>query len=108
MYKGLSNGHNSAAGNEETELRINSGAADAQLEWKREGYSVQKKKFGREDLEAFETAYNAACVCIARGEFGQGEILLKRAEGRSIPKLLGLVLSQSDASLQLYVPPLTL
>ena len=43
---------------------------------------MQKKKPGREDLEAFETAYNAACGSISRGEFGQGEVLLKRARGR--------------------------
>lgn len=42
---------------------------------------MQKKKPGREDLEAFETAYNAACGSIARGELGQGEVLLKRARG---------------------------
>lgn len=43
-----------------------------------------KKKAGREDLEAFETAYNAACASIARGELGQGEVLLKRAKGESL------------------------
>ena len=42
---------------------------------------MQKKKPAREDLEAFETAYNAACGSIARGELGQGEVLLKRARG---------------------------
>lgn len=68
--------------NEENDLRINSGATDAQLEWKRQGDLVQKKKPGREDLEAFETAYNAACGSIARGELGQGEVLLKRAKGK--------------------------
>ena len=68
--------------NEEDDLKINSGATDAQLEWTRRGDLVQKKKPAREDLEAFETAYNAACGSIARGEFGQGEVLLKRARGR--------------------------
>ncbi|MCJ1473197.1 Signal recognition particle core component [Lambiella insularis] len=80
IYKSLSNGRDSSAENEESDLRINSSATDAQLEWKREGYLVQKKKIEREDLEAFETAYNAACGCVARGELGQGEILLRRAE----------------------------
>ena len=42
---------------------------------------MQKKKPAREDLEAFETAYNAACGSIARGELAQGEVLLKRARG---------------------------
>ncbi|KAK5730914.1 Signal recognition particle subunit SRP72 [Elasticomyces elasticus] len=63
----------------EADLRINTGAVDAQLEWTDRGELVQKKKPGREDLEAFETAYNAACGSIARGELGQGEVLLKRA-----------------------------
>ena len=63
----------------EADLRINSGAVDAQLEWSSHGELVQKKKPGREDLGAFETAYNAACGSIARGELAQGEVLLKRA-----------------------------
>ncbi|KAK3058909.1 Signal recognition particle subunit SRP72 [Extremus antarcticus] len=63
----------------EADLRINSGAVDAQLEWSGQGELARSKKPGRADLEAFETAYNAACGCIARGELGQGEVLLKRA-----------------------------
>lgn len=63
----------------EADLRINTGAVDAQLEWAGHGELVHKKKPGREDLEAFETAYNAACGSVARGELGQGEVLLKRA-----------------------------
>ncbi|EMC98916.1 hypothetical protein BAUCODRAFT_145918 [Baudoinia panamericana UAMH 10762] len=62
------------------DLRINAGAADAQLEWSHQGELVRNKKPAREDLEAFETAYNAACGSIARGELGQGEVLLKRAK----------------------------
>jgi len=65
---------------EENDLRINGGAVDAQLEWNGQGYLVKKKKPAREDLEAFESAYNAACGSIARCEFGQGEVLLKRAK----------------------------
>ena len=64
----------------EADLRVNSGAVDAQLEWTGRGDLVQKKKPGREDLDAFETAYNAACGSIARDELGQGEVLLKRAK----------------------------
>lgn len=65
---------------EENDIRINSGAADAQLEWAGKGDLVQKKKPTREDIEGFEAAYNAACGSIARGELGQGEVLLKRAK----------------------------
>lgn len=81
LYKELA-GSRAAEEGEESDLRINSGATDAQLEWTKQGELVQKKKPGREDLEAFETAYNAACGSIARGELGQGEVLLKRAKGR--------------------------
>jgi signal recognition particle subunit SRP72 len=63
----------------EADLRINAGAVDAQLEWAGLEDLVRKRKPERADLEAFETAYNAACGCIARGELGQGEVLLKRA-----------------------------
>ncbi|MCJ1389373.1 Signal recognition particle core component [Xylographa bjoerkii] len=79
IYKSLTDVRPTALGNEENDLRINGSATDAQLEWKRQGDLVEKKKAGRGDLEAFETAYNAACACIARGEFSQAEILLKRA-----------------------------
>ncbi|KAL2047090.1 hypothetical protein N7G274_001109 [Stereocaulon virgatum] len=79
LYKELARSQAAAEG-EESDLRINSGATDAQLEWTRQGDLVSKKKPGREDLEAFETAYNAACGSIAKGELGQGEMLLKRAK----------------------------
>ena len=62
-------------------MRINLNATYAQLLWKREGEQVSKTKAEREDLEAFETAYNAACISIARGELAQAEVLLKRAKG---------------------------
>lgn len=62
-------------------MRINGSAVDAQLEWKGQNDLVQTKKPKREDMEAFETAYNAACGSIARGELGQGEFLLRRAKG---------------------------
>jgi signal recognition particle subunit SRP72 len=64
------------------DLRINRGAVDAQLQWAGNHDAVQNKKPGREDLDAFETAYNAACGSIARGELGQADVLLKRTKGR--------------------------
>jgi signal recognition particle subunit SRP72 len=66
---------------EEADIRINSTAVDAQLEWSGLGDLVQTKKPSREDLQAFETAYNAACGSISRGELAQAEICLKRAKG---------------------------
>ncbi|KAL9102187.1 MAG: hypothetical protein Q9163_002635 [Psora crenata] len=79
LYKELSLSQ-AVLGNEQSDLRINSGATDAQLEWKRQGESVVNRTLAREHLEAFETAYNAACMSIARGELGKGQILLTRAK----------------------------
>jgi signal recognition particle subunit SRP72 len=80
IYKELS-AQSAPIEGEENDLRINSSAADAQLEWQGKGDKVEKsrKKPSREDLEAFETSYNAACGCIARGDLGAGSVLLKRA-----------------------------
>lgn len=86
LYKDLA-GDEAAVHNEENDLRINSGATDAQLEWQRQGHLVRKKKPGREDLESFEMAYNAACGSIARNELGQAEVLLKRAKGKFILRI---------------------
>lgn len=66
---------------EENDVRINLGATSAQLLWKQEGSLKTKRKAEREDLEAFETAYNAACISIAQGELVQARILLKQARG---------------------------
>jgi signal recognition particle subunit SRP72 len=80
IYKTLSV-QDAAIEGEENDLRINSAAVDAQLQWQGKGDLVEKsrKKHKREDLEAFETAYNAACGYIARGEFGPGSVLLRSA-----------------------------
>jgi signal recognition particle subunit SRP72 len=66
---------------EEHDLRINTWATDAQLQWKGLPEAVRHTRPTRDDLEAFETVYNAACLSIAKGEFGQAGILLKRAKG---------------------------
>jgi signal recognition particle subunit SRP72 len=80
IYKELSASQGPIEG-EENDLRINSAATDAQLQWQGNGDQVEesRKKPSREDLEAFETSYNAACGCIARGDFNSGSVLLKRA-----------------------------
>lgn len=67
---------------EASDLRINRAANDAQLYWAGRGHLAQKKKLDREDLEQFETTYNAACGYIAKGELKQAALLLSRAKGR--------------------------
>ena len=71
-----------AAGEEESDVRINGRATDAQLEWARQGHLVTARKASREDFDAFETVYNVACGCIGRGELGQAGLLLRKAQGR--------------------------
>ncbi|KAI9756300.1 MAG: hypothetical protein M4579_003892 [Chaenotheca gracillima] len=78
LYKDLSN-QPFEVENEAADLRINLSATEAQMYWAAQGDLVQKRKLEREDLDAFETTFNAACACIARDELGQGEVLLKRA-----------------------------
>lgn len=66
------------SGSEDYDLRVNQGAIDAQAQWL--GVAKTISRPSREDLEAFETTYNAACGSVARGELAQAEILLKRAK----------------------------
>ncbi|OAL35352.1 hypothetical protein AYO20_05403 [Fonsecaea nubica] len=65
---------------EQYDLKVNQGAIDAQAQWLGLADPQSIRRVGREDLEAFETAYNAACGSIARGEYAQAEVLLKRAK----------------------------
>ncbi|GMF70569.1 unnamed protein product [Aspergillus oryzae] len=80
LYEELTKDEDALA-NEVNDLRINAWAVDAQLQWKGYPDYVRHNRPTRDDLEAFETVYNAACLSIAKGEFGQGEMLLKRAKG---------------------------
>ena len=69
-----------SAGREAFDLKVNRGALEAQSLWLAQKDPVTARRPGREDLDAFETAYNAACSSIARGELSQAEVLLKRAK----------------------------
>ncbi|KAJ5155189.1 hypothetical protein N7492_007992 [Penicillium capsulatum] len=69
-----------SSSHEENDLSINSWATDAQLQWIGQSEYVRHERPSREDLESFETAYNAACLNIAKGAFAQGEVLLNRAK----------------------------
>ena len=99
MYKQLAD---QPVEDEEYDIRINSGAVDAQLEWTGQGELAQKKKPSREDLEVFETAFNAACGSIARGELAQGEVCLKRAKD-----LCNALSDLSDTEKQAELLPIT-
>ncbi|KAH6654947.1 hypothetical protein BKA67DRAFT_533896 [Truncatella angustata] len=80
IYRDLSRQSDGQPG-EENDLNINTLATNAQLQWTGLGHLVddEDKQPSREDLEAFETAFNAACGCVARGDWSKASILLKRA-----------------------------
>ncbi|KAI1771785.1 hypothetical protein F4818DRAFT_189684 [Hypoxylon cercidicola] len=79
-YHHLSQGSGGLPG-EENDLKINLLATKAQIEWNGLGNALddQERQPSRDHLEAFETAYNAACTCIARGDFTRASVFLKRA-----------------------------
>ncbi|KAH0365517.1 signal recognition particle protein, partial [Aureobasidium melanogenum] len=79
LYRKLSTQRGSVD-NEDMDVRINTGATYAQLEWAGRAAADAPQKPSREDMEAFETAYNAACQSIARDELGQADVLLRRAK----------------------------
>lgn len=60
-------------------MNVNVTATDAQLIWSGHGNLVKSKK-DRGTFEVFETAFNAACSSIGRGEFGQALVLLKMSK----------------------------
>ncbi|KAK0739189.1 hypothetical protein B0T21DRAFT_138604 [Apiosordaria backusii] len=81
IYRDLRDDTEGANYGEENDLRINLTAADAQLQWQGKEWAVpeEEKQPAREDLEAFETAYNAACIYISRGDYTKASVLLKRS-----------------------------
>ncbi|KAI0881182.1 uncharacterized protein GGS22DRAFT_173557 [Annulohypoxylon maeteangense] len=80
-YRHLSQGSGGLPG-EENDLKINFLATNAQLEWNGLGHILEEheRQSSRDHLEAFETAYNAACTCIARGDLTRASVFLKRAQ----------------------------
>ena len=65
--------------NEDYDLKVNRNATEAQLVWS--GAQVGKRNISGEELGQFETAFNAACIHVARNEFPQGLMLLRKARG---------------------------
>lgn len=80
IYNALSS--SSAAGDEESDLEINSLATAAQRDWQATGntsssFSASTSSTG--SPSTFEVAYNIACGAIAQGEFSRALTLLQKA-----------------------------
>ncbi|KAI3318224.1 hypothetical protein HD806DRAFT_322384 [Xylariaceae sp. AK1471] len=80
IYHGLAS-EKAALHSEENDIKINLLATNAQLEYAGLGHQIDdsERQPPRADLEAFETAYNAACAHIARAELSKASVLLKHA-----------------------------
>ena len=68
--------------NEDFDLKVNRSATEAQSIWS--GASVERRKTSGDELSVFETAYNTACIHVARNEFPQALMLLRKAQGMCI------------------------
>lgn len=64
---------------ERFDLRVNKLALDAEALWLEALSSASVPRATTDDLSAFETAYNAACISISKGQLAEADILLKRA-----------------------------
>jgi signal recognition particle subunit SRP72 len=63
------------------EIRVNAKAIDAMMYWSGKGGLVSSRDGGSQDLGSYDTAYNTACACIARGELSQAAVLLRLSIG---------------------------
>ncbi|KAJ9664663.1 Signal recognition particle subunit SRP72 [Neophaeococcomyces mojaviensis] len=64
---------------EEFDLRVNKLALEAEGLWLEKLSAAAAPKATRQDLDAFETAYNAACISVSKGQLLEADVLLKRA-----------------------------
>lgn len=64
---------------EQFDLRVNKLALDAEGLWLEALSSAAVPRATTDDLAAFETAYNTACISVSKGQLAEADILLKRA-----------------------------
>ena len=64
---------------EEFDLHVNKLALDAEGLWLEKLTANAVPRATTDDLAAFDTAYNAACISVSKGQLQEADILLKRA-----------------------------
>lgn len=69
----------STVAKEDFDLRVNKLAIDAEGLWLEKISKSAVPRAKTDDLAAFETAYNAACISVSKGQLGEADVLLKRA-----------------------------
>ncbi|KAF3289635.1 Signal recognition particle core component [Orbilia oligospora] len=90
-----------AVENEEYDLRVNLGASEAQLSFVGKDRLRPKKRATAEDLQQYESAFNAACISIARGDLNAGLMLLRTSK-----KLCSSLEGVSEEDIQAELAPL--
>ncbi|KAF3915366.1 hypothetical protein AA313_de0206452 [Arthrobotrys entomopaga] len=66
--------------NEDNDLRVNLGASEAQLSFTGRDALRPKRRATAEDLQQYESAFNAACISVARGDLTAGLMLLRTSK----------------------------
>ncbi|KAK6501621.1 Signal recognition particle core component [Arthrobotrys musiformis] len=87
--------------NEGYDLRVNLGASEAQLSFVGKDGLRPKKRATAEDLQQYESAFNAACISIARGDLNAGLMLLRTSK-----KLCSSMEGVSEEDIQTELAPL--
>jgi len=69
----------STVAKEDFDLRVNKLAVDAEGLWLEQISKSAVPRAKTDDLSAFETAYNSACISVSKGQLAEADVLLKRA-----------------------------
>ncbi|EPS38313.1 hypothetical protein H072_7967 [Dactylellina haptotyla CBS 200.50] len=87
--------------NEEYDLRVNLGASEAQLSFVGKDALRPKRRTTAEDLQQYESAFNTACISVARGDLNGALMLLKTSK-----KLCRSMEGASEEDIQAELAPL--
>ncbi|EWC47032.1 hypothetical protein DRE_03794 [Drechslerella stenobrocha 248] len=87
--------------NEAYDLRVNLGASEAQLSFAAKDALRPRRRATAEDLQQYESAFNAACLSVARGDLNAALMLLKTSK-----KLCSSLEGVSEEDLKAELAPL--
>ncbi|KAF3938156.1 hypothetical protein ABW19_dt0200558 [Dactylella cylindrospora] len=100
LYEELSNSP-PLVENEDYDLRVNLGASEAQLSFVGKDALRPKKRATAEDLQQYESAFNAACISVAAGDVNAGLMLLRTAK-----RLCGNMEGASEEEIKAEMAPI--
>ncbi|KAF3924938.1 hypothetical protein ABW21_db0208823 [Orbilia brochopaga] len=87
--------------NEDYDLRVNLGASEAQLSFIGKDALRPRRRATAEDLQQYESAFNAACIAVARGDLNAALMLLRTSK-----KICSSMDGVSEQDIQAELAPL--